>query len=176
MSNIKKSQVTIYKISPAIFLLNVVVALVSLFLLFTSNNTFFVNTIIVFSNIVFTIPNLINYKSHELIVSKRKIYFKNKFLKSQIILDLANDLLYFRKQQSIVGKVFNYATIELVDKDNKIVKIDYLNNPQKFEEEIIENSKKYLKSLGIQAPLDEIGQVVKMNVENKEQSENDTSK
>ena len=35
---------------------------------------------------------------------------------------------------------------------------------------------KYLKSLGIQAPLDEIGQVVKMNAENKEQSENDTSK
>lgn len=149
MNNIKKNPPKSFKISIGLFVTNILVAIFSLGFILTSHNNFLIILLVVISNIAFFFPSYINYKSTELLISKRKVYIKNKFLKTQTVLDLVSDLKYYKKEQSILGKVFNYGTIQLVDSQDRIIKIECIESPEKIEEEIINNTKKYLKYLGI---------------------------
>ena len=108
MSSKKVSKVSQYSISYFIFFTNFIILLFSLGLMLFNNYNFIINTVILLTNIIFNIPLFLSYKYQKILISERKIYIKNKFMKTEIVLDLVQDLNYFNCKLEFFGTMFNY--------------------------------------------------------------------
>lgn len=92
---------------------------------------------------------IINYLNLSIILTNRQIIIKNKFLKTNLKLDLSKELKYFRVYKKNLGLFLNYHTLELVDINDNLYKFEHIDNAKDLAQLILENTKNYLLELGI---------------------------
>lgn len=164
-----------YSISPFIFVFNIIILLLSIFMLSQTNNNLYVIFIIFVSNLLFVLPNLLIFKGQKIFLSNRKIYITNKVFKSKITLDLISDLQYFKQNKTFFGKIFNFGTVSFVDMNKNIYKINFIESPDKLEDEIVNNTNNYFKSLNLDLSINKNNYIEEEQQDNKEKENNESN-
>lgn len=121
----------------------------SIFLvIYTSIYSFFILYYGIFTNNKFLIPSLFlsillcllcyyNYTNRKILVTENKIYLY-KLGKKTGSISFINDFHYIDYHQSILGRIFNYGTIFIVNNDKFYYKIHFICNPKiLFEKSVI---------------------------------------
>lgn len=148
-SSSNNSSYTEYFPSKNIYFYNIL-CLIASFIFFLNNyQNFVVIIFVIISNIVFFFITKLNYNTYRLFLSKKNIYIKNNYTKNKIKLNLIDDVSFIKVNSNLLGKILNFGTIELITSNNEKYVIPSIQNANAFQEQVLINTKKYYKHLGI---------------------------
>lgn len=92
------------------------------------------------------IKSLSLFYKKKLILTENKIYLYVRG-KKVICWSLVNDFYIVNYSQSFMGKIFDFGTLSLVNKEKELYDYYYLNNPKKVYSEIIKTYETLMKKL-----------------------------
>lgn len=166
----KQQKIAEFKVTKFIFWFPITMLFFSIFVFIFSSINKSQGIFLILAILLFSLSEFVIFIRKKIIITNKKIYIYDKITKSKIGLDLVLNLSYFKIEQNIFGKIFNYGTIYFVDKNNLIYKVEKIGNPFILKTILINETNNYLKNIGINEELkdsDELINITNENVKNE---------
>jgi hypothetical protein len=141
----KKAIVTTGKTSPFIFLYPGFISL--LMVVYIIKNPNINNALLCLGISAFLfITGYFSFKNRKILITKNSIYVysgEKKFLHWSI----QNDFLGIEIQQDRLGKIFNYGTVIIANKDKSLYQQSFIDNPELFKDNLMVSYENIMKKL-----------------------------
>jgi hypothetical protein len=139
--NRKKNNVEIIaqnKTSVFIFFIPTIILIVNIYQLLIFQHP---SIIFLILSLVFFIPFFLNFYKKRIILTKNKIYVMSK-KKKIISWHLMDDCSYIQYEQSFLGKIFNYGTLQISNNKNQFYQYLFLHDIKNFYNKVLEQYNK----------------------------------
>lgn len=139
--NRKKNNIEIIaqsKTSVFIFFIPTIILIVNIYQLFFFKHFSLIFLIISF---VFFIPFFLNFYKKRIILTRNKIYVMSK-KKKIISWHLIDDCSYIQYEQSFLGKILNYGTLQISNNKNQFYQYQFLHNIKNFYDQVLKQYNK----------------------------------